>query len=102
MDADPGDALAPALDLSRVEAGTDVQAERSLAISESERATNGTRRAVEGVDRGENPVGSVGPPGAREELLHLVDDTIDIARPDQVLVAGQLHVLRVRNLCRNP
>jgi hypothetical protein len=42
VDADAGDAFPASLDLTRMETGADVQAERSQPIAEGKRATNGT------------------------------------------------------------
>ena len=47
MDADAGDTFAASLDFTRMETGADLHAEGPQAIAEGERATDGTRRAVE-------------------------------------------------------
>ena len=39
---------------------------------------------------------------AGQELLDLVDDRVDVARPEQMLVAGQLDELCARDLPRDP
>ena len=54
-----------------------------------------------GEEHGREHAIRLGPgPDAREELLDLVDDRVGIARPDEVLVAGELDELRARDLLR--
>src|ERR671922_2330082 len=153
VDGDAANLVRYQLALAGVQAGTDLEVERTKGIADCTRAANRPSRPVEcreeavagrvhlaaakalqpapdermvllqerapltvaqlgGAFGGshdvreehgrQDAVGVVHGPGSGEELLHLVDDGVDVAGPDQVLVAEQLDVLRSRDLLRDP